>query len=201
MLRGRARRATPNTARSVPSWRDSNARSAPRNPRRNVIEAPVRGFVVETRSENCTENWVICDGLSVAQQPMSILASLHHVTRYRYDRLVALAPQVIRLRPAPHCRTRIESYSLKVTPAQHFVNWQQDPNETCSALSLFPKKTPKFPIPFDPLSTMPLITPFFFFAEPFAKTFPSPYPAEFAEELAPYLDAEPAGARLSAFLA
>ena len=132
---------------------------------------------------------------------MSILASLYHLTRYRYDRPVALAPQVIRLRPAPHCRTRIESYSLKVTPAQHFVNWQQDPNGNWLARFVFAEKTREFTITIDLIADMAVINPFDFFVEPFAETFPLAYPAEFAEELAPYLDAEPAGPRLAAFLA
>ncbi len=132
---------------------------------------------------------------------MSILASLHHVTRYAYDRPVTLAPQIIRLRPAPHCRTRIESYSLKVTPAQHFVNWQQDPNGNWLARFVFPEKTREFTITVDLVVDLAVINPFDFLVEPFAETFPFAYPAEFAEELAPYLDAEPPGARLSTFLA
>jgi len=132
---------------------------------------------------------------------MSILANLHHLTRYRYDRLVALAPQIIRLRPAPHCRTRIESYSLNVTPVQHFLNWQQDPNGNWLARLVFPEKTREFTITVDLIADMTVINPFDFFLEPFAETFPFAYPADFAEELAPYLDAEPAEPRLAAFLA
>src|SRR5262245_11366525 len=132
---------------------------------------------------------------------MSILVGLHHLTRYRYDRPVALAPHIIRLRPAPNCRTRIEAYSLKVTPTQHFVNWQQDPNGNWLARFVFPEKTREFTITVDLIADMAVINPFDFLVEPFAEIFPFTYPAEFAEELAPYLDAEPAGPQLSRLLA
>jgi uncharacterized protein (DUF2126 family)/transglutaminase-like putative cysteine protease len=132
---------------------------------------------------------------------MSILVGLHHLTRYRYDRPVALAPQIIRLRPAPHCRTRIESYSLKVTPVRHVVNWQQDPNGNWLARFVFPEKTREFTLTVDLIADMAVINPFDFLVEPFAEIFPFAYPPEFAEELGPYLDAEPAGPQLSALLA
>ena len=132
---------------------------------------------------------------------MSILASLHHVTKYSYDRPIGLGPQVIRLRPAPHCRTRVVSYSLKVTPAEHFVNWQQDPNGNWLARFVFPERTPEFTITVDLIADMAVVNPFDFFVEPFAESFPFSYPPEFVEELVPYLHAEPAGPRLTAYLA
>ena len=138
---------------------------------------------------------------SATEERMSILVSLHHVTRYHYDRPVGLGPQVIRLRPAPHCRTRVVSYALKVAPAQHFVNWQQDPNGNWLARYVFPEKTREFTIAVDLIADMAVVNPFDFFVEPFAEIFPFAYPAEFAEELAPYLYADPAGPGLSAFLA
>ena len=100
-----------------------------------------------------------------------------------------------------HCRTRVPSYALKVTPAQHFVNWQQDPNGNWLARFVFPERAREFSITVDLTADMAVVNPFDFFVEPFAETFPFAYPAEFAEELAPYLYAEPVGPRLSAFLA
>ena len=87
---------------------------------------------------------------------------------------LALGPQVVRLRPAPHCRTRILSYSLKVTPAKHFVNWQQDPEANYLARFVFPEKTRELRIEVDLVAEMAVLNPFDFFLEPYAETFRSP---------------------------
>ena len=73
---------------------------------------------------------------------MGIHVALNHKTTYRYDRRVALSPQIVRLRPAPHCRTPILSYSMTVTPKDHFINWQQDPFSNYLGRLVFPEKTP-----------------------------------------------------------
>ena len=132
---------------------------------------------------------------------MAVLTSLHHVTRYLYDRPVQLGPHVVRLRPAPHCRTRVPSYSLRVTPAQHFVNWQQDPHGNWNARFVFPEKTSEFSVTVDLLADIEVINPFDFFVEPYADKFPFAYPEDLREELMPCLAAEPAGPLLKAFLA
>ncbi len=117
---------------------------------------------------------------------MSINVALRHRTSYRYARPVNLGPQTVRLRPAPHCRTRILGYSLKVTPSEHFLNWQQDPQANYLARLVFPKPTSELTIEIDLVAEMAAMNPFDFFLEPSAEIYPFAYEAELAEELAPY---------------
>jgi uncharacterized protein (DUF2126 family) len=127
---------------------------------------------------------------------MSIHVALHHKTRYRYDRPVSLSPQIVRLRPAPHCRTPILSYSLRLKPEEHFINWQQDPHSNYLARLLFPAKTRELSIEVDLIAEMSVFNPFDFFLEPSAEQFPFRYDAGLAKQLAPYLELSTCGPRL-----
>ncbi len=122
---------------------------------------------------------------------MSIRVALHHTTNYTYDRLVSLGPHLVRLRPAPHCRTPISSYSLKVEPAEHFVNWQQDPHGNFLARYVFPKPARSLRIEVDLLAEMTVINPFDFFVEPSAEKYPFQYDAWLDRELRPFLETLP----------
>ncbi len=117
---------------------------------------------------------------------MSIHVALNHVTSYRYDRPITLGPQVVRLRPAPHSRTRILSYSMRVQPGKHFINWQQDPQSNYLARLVFPDTTTSLRIEVDLVAEMAVQNPFDFFLEPSAEQFPFDYDASLAHELAPF---------------
>ncbi len=132
---------------------------------------------------------------------MSIHVALRHVTHYKYDRPVTLGPQLIRLRPAPHCRTRILSYSLDVAPAGHFLNWQQDPQGNYMARLVFPEKTREFRVAVDLVAEMSVQNPFDFFLAPHAETFPFAYSSVERRELTPFLIKAPPTPLLAAYLA
>lgn len=132
---------------------------------------------------------------------MSIHVALHHVTHYRYDRPVNLGPQIVRLRPAPHSRTRILSYALKVQPEGHFINWQQDPQGNYLARLVFPEKTDELKIEVDLVAEMAVFNPFDFFLEPYAEKIPFAYTEGERRELDPYLQALPATPLFADYLA
>src|SRR5512132_3567847 len=132
---------------------------------------------------------------------MAIDIALRHRTAYRYHQLAQLGPQVIRLRPTPHCRTQVLSYSLSVTPKLHFLNWQQDPPGNYLARLVFPEQTREFVIDVDLVAEMAVFNPFDFFLEPEAETFPFTYAPWLTKELAPYLTPVPPGPLLAEWLA
>ncbi len=131
---------------------------------------------------------------------MSITASIHHLTHYQYDRPVILGPQIIRLRPAPHSRTRVISHSLKVSPAGHFVNHQQDPFGNWLARFVFPEPVTELKIEVDLVADMTVYNPFDFFVEETAENYPFDYTPDMVEDLAIYRHPDPMTPALQAFL-
>jgi uncharacterized protein (DUF2126 family)/transglutaminase-like putative cysteine protease len=131
---------------------------------------------------------------------MSIQVALKHRTHYQYDKLVSLGPQTVQLRPAPHCRTPILSYSLQVTPTDRILNWHLDAHSNHLARMLFRSKTNEFAVEVDLVADLSPVNPFDFFLEPGFENFPFAYSSDLVKDLAPYLDVGPAGPRLLRFL-
>jgi uncharacterized protein (DUF2126 family) len=131
---------------------------------------------------------------------MTIRVALYHETYYRYDRPIVLGPQVIRLRPAPHTRTAVPGYSLRIEPEPHFINWQQDPHANFQARVAFPEKVDHFKIVVDLVADLTTINPFDFFLEPEAETYPFAYSAGVGHDLAPCLTRNELTPKLAAWL-
>ncbi|MFY7829335.1 MAG: DUF2126 domain-containing protein [Flectobacillus sp.] len=131
---------------------------------------------------------------------MSIKVAISHKTKYKFDRSVSLSPHIFRLRPAPHSRTAIEGYSLKILPQNHFINWQQDPFGNYQARVVFPEKTNELSVEVEVIAKMEVINPFDFFVEEYAEKFPFKYDEILAKELVPYLEARESGPLLTEFL-
>ncbi len=131
---------------------------------------------------------------------MGTKVSLNHQTNYKYDKRITLGPQIVRLRPAAHCRTPIDSYSLKVKPAKYFINWQQDPLGNRLARLVFPEPTNEFSVEVDLIAELSSVNPFDFFLEPYAEQYPFKYPPDLSRDLEPYLKTAPAGPLVSNLL-
>jgi len=149
----------------------------------------------------CDRTNVVRTSPRFLEKSVSIHVALNHLTHYRYDRLVGLSPQIVRLRPAPHCRTRILSYSLRVAPTDHFINWQQDPEANYLARLVFPDETQELRIEVDLVAEMSVFNPFDFFLAPYAEKAPFKYESTERRELAPYLVRAPATPLMAAYLA
>lgn len=132
---------------------------------------------------------------------MSIRVAIHHATRYEYDRPVTMSAQQVRLRPAPHCRSPIQAYSLQIQPKDHFINWQQDPFGNYIARLVFPEKTTHFSVEVDLVAELPRINPFDFFVDDSAETYPFNYQCQTKADLRPFLEIKEQGPKLQEYVA
>tara|TARA_R110000823_G_scaffold198080_7_gene329210 strand:- start:14958 stop:18350 length:3393 start_codon:yes stop_codon:yes gene_type:complete len=132
---------------------------------------------------------------------VAIRVAVRHNTHYQFDRPVSIAPHILRLRPAPHCRNRIYSYSLKVLPEKHFINWQQDPFGNFLARVVFPEKSTELQVEIEVITDMTVVNPFDFFVEEYAEHYPFAYDATLRKELGPYLEITENGPLLQAWVA
>ena len=131
---------------------------------------------------------------------MALKIVISHKTKYKYDRAVSLSPHIFRLRPAPHSRTPIEAYSIKITPENQFFNWQQDPFGNYLARLIFPDKTTELTIDVEIIADLKTINPFDFFVEESAEEYPFEYSENTKKELLPYLEITDKGKLLKDFL-
>ena len=130
---------------------------------------------------------------------MSVRVALEHHVSYQFDRLVRLSPHVVRLRPAPHCRTPVVAYSMKVTPSDHFLNWQQDPFGNHVARLVFPEPARRLTIAVGLVADLTVINPFDFFVEETAEHYPFAYDGTLRRDLAAYLPVDDAGPLLASW--
>lgn len=131
---------------------------------------------------------------------MAIRVAIHHKTHYRFDRPTTIYPHVLRLRPAPHSRTKIHAYSLKIQPEGHFINWQQDPFGNYQARLVFPEKSTHLSFEVELIAEMTSINPFDFFVEDYAQHYPFDYDEQLRNELVPYLEIRESGPKLMALV-
>ncbi len=89
---------------------------------------------------------------------------------------------------------------MKVTPAKHFINWQQDPQSNYLARLVFPDKTEELRIEVDLVAEMAVLNPFDFFLEPYRDKYPFQYEDADRRELAPYLVTQPLTPRFANYL-
>jgi transglutaminase-like putative cysteine protease len=103
---------------------------------------------------------------------MAIHVALHHKTHYTYDRFVGNGPHVVRLRPAPHCRTRMLSYSQRGNGDEHSINWQQDQFSNWNARLVFTEPMKELCVEVDLEAEMAVCNPLDFFLEEYATSVP-----------------------------
>lgn len=132
---------------------------------------------------------------------MAIHVALHHKTQYTYDRPVGHGPHIVRLRPAPHCRTKILSYSQRIGGGEHFINWQQDPFSNWNARLVFAQRMKELLVEVELVAEMAVYNPFDFFLEDSATYFPFAYAETLRKDVAPFMERSRLTPKFEAYLA